>query len=75
MLEKIRHFLSALIGFYIMKAIQFYEYGDVETMHLVNIPSPAIGPTEILIRVWASGVNPSDWKRRQAGSEHTLSNF
>lgn len=48
-----------------MKAIQFYEYGDVETMHLVNIPSPAIGPTEILIRVRASGVNPSDWKRRQ----------
>ena len=40
-----------------MKAIQFQEYGGPEVLKLVDLPVPAPGPGQVLIRVEAIGVN------------------
>lgn len=31
-----------------------------------TVPRPSAGPTEVLIRVEAAGINPADWKSRDA---------
>jgi len=40
-----------------MKAIQIREIGGPEALHLVELPIPAPGPGQVLIRVEAIGVN------------------
>ncbi len=47
-----------------MKAIRFNEYGPAEVLRyeLVDDPAPHVG--EVLIRVFATSVNPIDWKLR-----------
>lgn len=48
-----------------MKAVVFQEHGDVDKLHLEDIPQPEIGPNECLIRVRAAGCNYNDiWARR-----------
>ncbi len=47
-----------------MKAVQFNQYGGPEVLHVVDIAEPHPGPDQVRIAVRASGVNPSDWKRR-----------
>lgn len=47
-----------------MKALQYREYGGPEVMSLTEVPLPVPQAGEIRIVVRASGVNPSDWKRR-----------
>lgn len=47
-----------------MKALQYREYGGPEVMSLTEVPLPVPQAGEIRIAVRASGVNPSDWKRR-----------
>ena len=47
-----------------MKAIRIHHYGPATEMVLEDIALPHIGPTDVLIRVAASGVNPIDWKIR-----------
>jgi NADPH:quinone reductase-like Zn-dependent oxidoreductase len=49
-----------------MRAILIQHRG--ETGSLQDIPQPQPGLHEILIRVTAAGVNPVDWKRRDAAS-------
>lgn len=44
-----------------MKAMVQDNYGSPETLELREIAKPEIGPTEVLIRVRAAGVNPADW--------------
>jgi NADPH:quinone reductase-like Zn-dependent oxidoreductase len=46
------------------KAYVYTAHGDsaVEAFH--DLPIPAPGPGELLVRVRAAGVNPVDWKRR-----------
>lgn len=49
-----------------MKAIQYTTYGDPEAVpEMVHIPTPALLPGQIRIKVRAAGVNPSDWKRME----------
>ena len=36
------------------------------------MPTPAPGPGEVLVRLAASGVNPSDWKMRRGGGGRAL---
>ena len=48
-----------------MKAIQFNEYGGPEVLHLVEVDEPHAGSGQVRIRARASGVDPSDWKRRK----------
>jgi len=47
-----------------VKAVQYSAYGGPEVLHVVDVDRPDPGPGEVRIKVRASGVNPSDWKRR-----------
>jgi alcohol dehydrogenase len=48
-----------------LKAMVFHEHGEVDQLHLEEIPEPAIGPNDCLIRVRAAGCNYNDiWARR-----------
>ncbi len=43
-----------------MKAIRIKEFGGPEVMRLEEVPTPKPGPTEVLVKVKAAGVNPVD---------------
>jgi len=47
-----------------MKAVRIYSFGGPEVMKLDDLPIPAPGPDDVLIRVEAAGVNPVDYKIR-----------
>jgi NADPH:quinone reductase-like Zn-dependent oxidoreductase len=48
-----------------MKAVAFREHGGLEVLKYEEVPEPAIGPEEVLIRVKATSVNFLDiWARR-----------
>ena len=48
-----------------MRAVHFYAYGDLEQLVLEHVPRPEPGAREVLVRVYAAGVNPIDWKVRK----------
>ncbi|QIP83654.1 NADP-dependent oxidoreductase [Streptomyces sp. Tu 2975] len=50
-----------------MRAITVPSWGGPETLTPAEVPRPVPGPTEILVRVHAAGVNPVDWKTRATG--------
>jgi NADPH:quinone reductase-like Zn-dependent oxidoreductase len=52
-----------------MKAIRINEFGGPEVMKLEEIERPVPKSDEILMKVYASGVNPVDWVVRQGGNE------
>jgi len=43
-----------------MKAIVVHEFGGPEVMKLEDVPVPAPGQGQLLVRVAAVGVNPVD---------------
>jgi len=43
-----------------MKAIRVHEFGEPEVMHLEDVPEPTPGPSEVVVRLHAAGVNPVD---------------
>jgi len=45
-----------------MKALRFDRFGSLDGLALVDIDTPAAGSGEVLVRVHAAGVNPSDVK-------------
>ncbi|MFE3626283.1 NADP-dependent oxidoreductase [Streptomyces goshikiensis] len=45
-----------------MKAIAYSAYGTSDSLQLVDVAPPKVGPGEVLVRVKAAGVNPVDWK-------------
>jgi NADPH:quinone reductase-like Zn-dependent oxidoreductase len=47
-----------------IKAIQVHNYGNADQLKLEQIPQPQPEPGEVLVRVYAAGVNPVDWKIR-----------
>lgn len=48
-----------------MRAAWYERYGPAQEVFRVGeMPDPEPGPGEVLVRVHASGVNPSDWKSR-----------
>ncbi|WP_019159605.1 NADP-dependent oxidoreductase [Brevibacterium senegalense] len=47
-----------------MTAMRQEEHGGPEVLHAVEVPRPVPGISEILVRVHAAGVNPTDWKHR-----------
>lgn len=51
-----------------MHVIHQTELGGPEVLKLIDRPRPVPGPTEILVRVTAVGVNPLDWKTRSRGA-------
>jgi NADPH:quinone reductase-like Zn-dependent oxidoreductase len=50
-----------------MRALRQTALGGPEVLELADVPRPEPGPTEVLIRVTAAGVNPVDWKTRLRG--------
>ena len=44
-----------------MKAVRIHDYGDVDVLQYEDVPGDA-GAGEVLVRVYAAGVNPIDWK-------------
>ncbi|MFD1145690.1 NADP-dependent oxidoreductase [Saccharothrix hoggarensis] len=50
-----------------MRAISQDHLGGPEVLHETTLPKPQPGPTEVLVRVHAAGVNPVDAKTREHG--------
>ncbi|CAL9349237.1 NADP-dependent oxidoreductase [Streptomyces sp. Tu 3180] len=50
-----------------MRAIGQDVLGGPEVLKEVRLPRPAPRPNEVLVRVRAAGVNPTDWKHRETG--------
>ena len=48
-----------------MKAVRIRAYGDASVLRYEDIPEPAVGDDDILVRVVGSSVNPIDWKVRE----------
>ena len=48
-----------------MKAVWYEQNGGADILEYGDMPDPQPGPGEVRVRVVTSGVNPSDWKRRQ----------
>jgi NADPH:quinone reductase-like Zn-dependent oxidoreductase len=47
-----------------MRAVRQHVFGGPEVMAVEEVARPEPGPTEVLVRVAAAGVNPVDWKTR-----------
>jgi NADPH:quinone reductase-like Zn-dependent oxidoreductase len=45
-----------------MKAIRFHEFGSPDVLKLEDVPVPVPANDELLIKVYATSVNPVDWK-------------
>lgn len=52
-----------------MKAVRFERYGGIDVLQVVDVPRPAPGPGQVLVRVEAAGINPGEAKIR-AGLLH-----
>jgi len=50
-----------------MRAIRQNVLGGPEVLQEVRLERPAPGPNQVLVRVRAAGVNPTDWKHRATG--------
>jgi len=51
-----------------MKAVWYESNGPADILEYGEMPDPEPGPGEVRVRVISSGVNPSDWKRRQGSA-------
>ena len=47
-----------------MKAVRFDEYGGVDVLKVVDVPTPEPGPGQVLVQVKAAGINPGEDKIR-----------
>ena len=52
-----------------MKAIRMHEFGGPEVLKLEDIERPVPDADEILVKVFASGINPVDWGVRNGGND------
>ncbi|CAM5445539.1 NADPH:quinone reductase [Streptomyces spiroverticillatus] len=50
-----------------MRAIGQDSFGGPGVLKIVEVPRPVPGPAEVLVRVRAAGVNPTDWWHRATG--------
>src|SRR3546814_12695010 len=51
-----------------MKAVFYERYGAArDVIRIGDLPEPVAGPGEVLVRLHASGINPSDVKTRGGG--------
>jgi NADPH2:quinone reductase len=51
-----------------MKAVWYDRNGGSDVLTYGELPTPTPGPGEVLVRLAASGVNPSDWKTRRGSA-------
>ncbi|GAB3752377.1 NADP-dependent oxidoreductase [Spirosoma pomorum] len=52
-----------------MKAIRIFEFGGPDVLTLVEVEKPVPAADEILIKVYASSVNPADYVIREGGND------
>jgi len=52
-----------------MKAVRIHAFGGPEVLQLEEVARPVPAADEILIKVYASGVNPVDWAVREGGND------
>jgi NADPH:quinone reductase-like Zn-dependent oxidoreductase len=52
-----------------MKAVRIHAFGGPEVLRIEDVARPVPAPDEILVRVYASGVNPVDWGVREGGND------
>ncbi len=52
-----------------MKAIKIHEFGGPEVMKIEEVERPIPKADEILVKMYASGINPADYVVRQGGNE------
>ncbi|WP_369240193.1 NADP-dependent oxidoreductase [Streptomyces sp. R21] len=50
-----------------MRAIGQDSFGGPDVLKIIEVPRPVPGPAEVLVRVHAAGVNPTDWWHRATG--------
>jgi NADPH:quinone reductase len=55
-----------------MRALRFEQFGDPGVLHVTDVPDPAVTPQEVVIRVQAASVNPSDVKNVAGTMEGTV---
>ena len=48
-----------------MRAVWYERNGAADVLTIGAVPDPTPGPGEVRVRMVTSGINPSDWKRRQ----------
>ena len=52
-----------------MKAVWYERNGPASVLQTGEMADPQPGPGEVRVRIISSGVNPSDWKRRQGTTQ------
>ncbi len=52
-----------------MKAVRIYKFGGPEVLKVEQIERPVPAADEILVKVYASGVNPVDWVIRKGAND------
>jgi NADPH:quinone reductase-like Zn-dependent oxidoreductase len=50
----------------------YAKYGDENVLELTERPEPTVGPSQLLVRVTRSSVNPVDWKVMSGGLESLI---
>jgi len=53
-----------------MKAVEMYQNGGPEVLKYEEAAKPAINPDDVLVKVYASGVNPVDYKVREGDKRY-----
>src|SRR5215472_1902719 len=48
-----------------MKAVRFDHYGGTDVLKVVDVPQPAPGPGQVLVKVKAAGINPGEAMARE----------
>lgn len=48
-----------------MKAVVIRRYGSAEVLQYEDVEQPTIKPDQLLVKIYASSVNPVDWKIRK----------
>ena len=53
-----------------MKAVEIYKNGGPEELKYDETPKPEINPDDVLVKIYASGVNPVDYKVRKGDGRY-----
>lgn len=50
-----------------MKAVQIHKFGDADQLIYENAATPELLPDDVLVQIYATSINPVDWKIRKGG--------